>query len=550
MRENKKAPSGLGEFFRHLCLQTRLTLWICSIVLLSVSVTAALGTNRMIRNKEEEIRDLLFNVADIVAQNPTVINDLQWTEPSAEGAIQALSQSLTQYITDVSLVVVCDMDSIRYSHPNPLEIGSTMVGGDEAAVVERGERYVSTAEGTLGVSVRAFVPICTREGVQVGYVTVGTMEESLIEERHEVVLLSGLFLVTGLILGTMGAILLARGLKKELLDKEPEELARLYREHEGMLEALHEGVVAIDARCQVTLINQRARQLIGIGDEQGLGVDIAQVMPTTRLPEVLENGKPEYNQEQRLGSLIIITNRIPLRQDGKVVGAIATFQDKTQLTRLAEEMTGIKQLVAAMRARSHEYMNRFHVVLGLLELGEVERAKNFILHLQNDDRENGERVIRRFKDPVIAGLLTVKLSYCREQGVELVIQEDCWLPQLPQAEQEHSLVTILGNLIDNSVESCRTVADHGGKTVVLVRQDEKGLEIRVEDNGPGIAPENLSKIFTRGFSTKGPDRGTGLYLVCREVEMAGGTIRAESRPDIQTIFWVTLPWSAQQEEEY
>lgn len=57
MRENKKAPSGLGEFFRHLCLQTRLTLWICSIVLLSVSVTAALGTNRMIRNKEEEIRD-------------------------------------------------------------------------------------------------------------------------------------------------------------------------------------------------------------------------------------------------------------------------------------------------------------------------------------------------------------------------------------------------------------------------------------------------------------------------------------------------------------
>lgn len=156
-----------------------------------------------------------------------------------------------------------------------------MVGGDEAAVVERGERYVSTAEGTLGVSVRAFVPICTREGVQVGYVTVGTMEESLIEKRHEVVLLSGLFLVTGLILGTMGAILLARGLKKELLDKEPEELARLYREHEGMLEALHEGVVAIDARCQVTLINQRARQLIGIGDEQGLGVDIAQVMPTT-----------------------------------------------------------------------------------------------------------------------------------------------------------------------------------------------------------------------------------------------------------------------------
>lgn len=83
------------------------------------------------------------------------------------------------------------------------------------------------------------------------------MEESLIEERHEVVLLSGLFLVTGLILGTMGAILLAQGLKKELLDKEPEELARLYREHEGMLEALQEGVVAIDARCQVTLINQR-----------------------------------------------------------------------------------------------------------------------------------------------------------------------------------------------------------------------------------------------------------------------------------------------------
>ena len=72
----------------------------------------------MIRNKEEEIRDLLFNVADIVAQNPTVINDLQWTEPSAEGAIQALSQSLTQYITDVSLVVVCDMEDV-YKRQSP-----------------------------------------------------------------------------------------------------------------------------------------------------------------------------------------------------------------------------------------------------------------------------------------------------------------------------------------------------------------------------------------------------------------------------------------------
>jgi two-component system sensor kinase FixL len=75
---------------------------------------------------------------------------------------------------------------------------------------------------------------------------------------------------------------------------------------------------------------------------------------------------------------------------------------------------------------------------------------------------------------------------------------------------------------------------------------EGGVELRVSDTGPGIAPEVRDKLFRPFITTKRPGQGTGLGLsVSRSiVEAHGGTIRAESLPGQGATFVVTLPRAA------
>ena len=67
----------------------------------------------------------------------------------------------------------------------------------------------------------------------------------------------------------------------------------------------------------------------------------------------------------------------------------------------------------------------------------------------------------------------------------------------------------------------------------------------MSDDGPGIAPEHLHAIFSKGFSTKGENRGVGLYLARQQIEDLGGEIVVESEPGVFTQFFVQLPWESE-----
>jgi two-component system sensor kinase FixL len=83
-------------------------------------------------------------------------------------------------------------------------------------------------------------------------------------------------------------------------------------------------------------------------------------------------------------------------------------------------------------------------------------------------------------------------------------------------------------------------------TVSTAGSGTGGVELRVADTGPGIAPEVKDLLFRPFITTKRPGQGTGLGLsVSRSiVEAHGGTIRAESRPGEGATFVVTLPRAA------
>lgn len=125
-------------------------------------------------------------------------------------------------------------------------------------------------------------------------------------------------------------------------------------------------------------------------------------------------------------------------------------------------------------------------------------------------------------------------------GIELRFQAAADLPAV--AISDSALQQVLSNLLRNAAEAlpeggCIEVAAE----LLLDEQGQSGVELRVADNGPGVDPELLARIFESGVSAKGRGRGLGLPIVKRLLEPVGAAIRCRSRPGQGSTFLVWLP---------
>jgi len=109
------------------------------------------------------------------------------------------------------------------------------------------------------------------------------------------------------------------------------------------------------------------------------------------------------------------------------------------------------------------------------------------------------------------------------------------------------LQQVLLNLFNNAIDAITEKHGYeGGELSILAGPDRDGIvQISVTDNGAGISPENLKKVFTPFFTTKPPGQGTGLGLsVCYGiVDDMGGTMEVASEKGVGTTFTVRLPSS-------
>ena len=101
-----------------------------------------------------------------------------------------------------------------------------------------------------------------------------------------------------------------------------------------------------------------------------------------------------------------------------------------------------------------------------------------------------------------------------------------------------TLVTVIGNLIENAFESINAKGGNQKELLFGIYSKPDGVLITVDDTGEGIADKE--KIFENGFSTKGQGRGTGLYQVKSMVEALGGSIDLESQIGVGTSFSVSF----------
>lgn len=123
------------------------------------------------------------------------------------------------------------------------------------------------------------------------------------------------------------------------------------RERDLILDSTHDGVLAVNAQGVLTVCNRAAERLLGVRREQVLGRPAVETIPGTRLHLVLRTGVPELNQQQRVGSTTIVTNRVPVRDErGRIIGAVAVFRDITEVKALAEEITDLKETKALLEA--------------------------------------------------------------------------------------------------------------------------------------------------------------------------------------------------------
>lgn len=123
------------------------------------------------------------------------------------------------------------------------------------------------------------------------------------------------------------------------------------KEIELFLDSTHDGVIAVNKDETITIFNKAAEDLTQIDRRDAINKNIKNVIPTTRLPLVLATGKSELNQKQPLGNIEIVTNRKPVINDkGEIVGAIAVFREITEIKKLAEEITNLKEIQSMLKA--------------------------------------------------------------------------------------------------------------------------------------------------------------------------------------------------------
>jgi len=300
-------------------------------------------------------------------------------------------------------------------------------------------------------------------------------------------------------------------------------------------------VVAVDTHSCIRLMNHEAAKILGADVEAWCGKPVDMILPNNKLKQVIESGQALYNEEQVVVDATIMANSVPIILDNKVVGAVVSFRDRTEMTRLAEELTGVHRFVDALRAQTHEFKNKLHTISGLIQLGRYDEAVNYAIDSQVSQEGLMNQLSGKIKDSVIYGLLLGKASEMKEKGIDFEIDPETYLQQLPVNVSTGDLVLILGNLLQNAIEA---VEGHENKCIsLLLCQNIDLLHIRVYNTGPWVDDRFGDEIYKRGVTTKKNGGGLGLAMVSEKLSFVGGVILHRNISEGGVEFDISIPYT-------
>lgn len=503
---------------------------IMLVVIVGAGVAMVLVRERQIRSAYE---DQMVSVAQAVATLPTVIDAFE--EPSPSQVIQPIAE-LIRTSSDLTYVVVTNVDGIRYSHPNPDRIGEPASTEPTAALT--GEIFIDTQVGTLGESWRVKVPIVDSDGAIIGQVSVGILESELRADLDGSMWQIALWLAVAAIVGVLLSTWAASVVRRRIYGLEPDEIKAMLETRDATLHGIREGIVVVDDDDRIVLCNDAAARLLDVEVDDAVGERIEHVLDADVASLLDDDG-------QRLvlaGERVLVAHADPVVVHDRTVGSVVILVDRTETDEALRALAGAQSAAEGLRAQRHEFANTLHTIGGLIELGESDAALAMVRR-EGDGGAIGGVEESGIHDLELAALVLAKRARARELGVRLTV--DAAGLEVPFAVDGADLVTIVGNLVDNALDA----AGMQGRVHVTL-SSRAGVEavgrIVVEDDGPGVPAVARGAIFELGHSSKGQGRarGYGLTLVRRVVARLGGDVRVDDAELGGARLTVTLPVQA------
>ena len=140
---------------------------------------------------------------------------------------------------------------------------------------------------------------------------------------------------------------------------------------------------------------------------------------------VLETGTAQYNLSVRIRGEEYVASRIPVYENGRLIGAASISRNVTEVRRLGQELSETHHMVDTLRSFNHEFNNKLHVILGYLEQQDPNEAKNFIMHNVGQPPSISARLPRRLSPP--ASLPSSSEKWWRRScGIKLELQADSY----------------------------------------------------------------------------------------------------------------------------
>ncbi|MDN5607061.1 MAG: ATP-binding protein [Brevibacterium sp.] len=570
-----------------------------SIMLVGIMVlTTSLLYIQLSQLNQKREQDLLGSAADNMSMSLSLVGSGEATtddfidEGSQDDVETMLENVVSQYDFDVAAVVPIDYlvtpPSLGSSNrqerieANIVSSASGDVPDDSvdqlaAAVdgskVSEGESVVRFLEdggpgsGTMYVISPVFAKHLgvddTGPNTVVGAVVVGnsadSVREGFLAQSNWLIGIA----ITTLILGIAASWATSRGLRRVTGDYGANELRGMLEFYSSVLKAVSEGLLLLDRSTGIVLINAEARELLGLpaAGEGKAGEKIADTDDPVRatspiggialrslnlpdaLRDLLSSGRWARDEIHYTDDRVLVVNQQPT--DAASDTWVVTMRDHTELAELSGELVSVRSFSDSLRAQTHEYANRLHMVVSLLETGHVDEAIEFAAKDLDDlNRVTGDGQMS-FDHPVLSALLLSKIAQAAEVGIDMTVDTAGLSGRL--GGDDRDLATILGNLIDNAFDALRRqdVLPEDKRVHVHLSGagGASGFTIEVSDDGPGIDEEYVDAIFERGWSTKhdgveidkglgrqeSGTRGVGLSLVVQAIRRLGGAVDVQGR---------------------
>lgn len=540
-----KSPTTYHKHFKFISLSNKIVLLITFVVLIAILPASIFTTSRVAKVIYDRISINAVSINTILCHSLEIQRGLMQQNWHVDPLVDKF---MFDYVNDIdnsdeASVAIFDRNlNLRVLY-NPGKLVNFGEGAKEIVKKYSADNNITWQEN-YQMPNKAFGYVRDMDGHIIGFVVTGYSDSIFNNSTKESILFLIMLSFFSLIIGFGGAIGLAAHIKRILYGLEPEEIAAMLQERNVLLNSVREGVITINSNSIITLVNTEAEELL---DKAGIvkstklvGKSVKEILCNISFADVISKKKILVDVSIKMGSTAFIITAVPLMLQNDVLGAVITFREKSEVEELANQLTGFKNYANALRAQTHEFMNKMHVIMGLIDMKAYNELKNYTQEIAYNRQSEVSYITSRINDITLVGFILAKISRSRELDIDFSLSEESELHENLVEPSVHDLVLIIGNIVENAFDILK---NYDGERIISlsILDFDKEIVIVVEDSGPGMDLDTMDKLFIRGYTSKGEGHGFGLHLVKQSVDNLGGTINVESTVGEGTIFTVRLP---------